>query len=207
MKLFLTSKGLINEEIKNSFLSFVAGKTKVSIITTAASVYKEKNKNNVGLKEKLEALGFSVQFVDLELEPAERLSDSQIIVISGGNPYYLLYHLRKSKADVLLKERIKNNTPLMGISAGSLVLMENLDIIDCLTPEMNSLKLQDKSGLNLIDEIIVPHYDRFVKEGRIKQETIDAFEAKTQRQVTRLGEYQCLKYENDEKEWIGEYLP
>lgn len=206
MKLLLTSKALINEEIKESFLSFVGERKTVALVTTAAKDFKEKNRNVIALKTTLAALGFQVRCVDFEFENPEILEEAQIIIINGGNPYYLLHHIKKSKADVVLRRMIEKNIPFMGISAGSLVLMKNLAIIDCLSPEMNTINLLDKNALHLIDEIIVPHYDRFLRDGIIKKEVIDDFEIKTKSKVIRLGEYQCLIYQDGEKELLGELL-
>lgn len=206
MKLFLSSKGLISEEIENSFLSFVGSKRSLAIITTASEKYKEKNKNTIKLKAKLEALGFFVDCIDVEYDKPELLSQSEIIVINGGNPYYLLHHLRKSKADKVLQKLINNNTPVMGISSGLLVLMKDLQIIDLLTPEMNTIALKDKKCLGCIEELVIPHYDRFVKEGIISKSVIDEFERKSKSKLIRLGEYQCLKYVDHTIELIGNLM-
>ncbi len=206
MRLFLSSKGLANEEIVEHFLSFVENNKKVSIITTASEKYKEKNKHAIDLKIKLDHLGFRVGFVDVELENPQKMNASDIIVINGGNPYYLLYHFKKNKADKILQKIATRNHPIMGISAGFMILMQDLKIIDLLTPEMNTINLKDKKGMNLVDEIIIPHYDRFVNEGIIKKEIIDRFQKQSTKEVIRLGEFQCLKYENNTKEIIGELL-
>lgn len=206
MKLFLSSKGLITDEITENFLSFVGSLRKVSMITTASETHKEKNKNTVKLKAKLTALGFFVEFIDVEFEDPERLRQSEIIIINGGNPYYLLHHLRKSKTDKILQELIKNNTPVMGISSGLLVLTKDLQIIDLLTPEMNTIGLKDKTCLGQIDEVVIPHYDRFVKEGIISKSVIDEFELHSTSKLIRLGEYQCLKYIDNDFEVIGEFM-
>ncbi len=204
MKLLLTSKGLTNEAIKEKFLSFVGERKTVALVITAAKDFKEKNKNIIALKATLEALAFQVRLVDFEFEDPKILEESQIIIISGGNPYYLLHHIKKSKADIVLRRIVEKNIPLMGISAGSLVLMKDLAIIDCLSPQMNTINLRDKNALHLIDEIIVPHYDRFVKEGIIKKPDIDDFEIKTKSKVIRLGEFQCLIYQDQEQELMGD---
>lgn len=206
MKLFLTSKGLIDEKITESFCSFVEGRKMACIITTAALDFKEKNRNNVALHDKLKHLGFKAEFLDIEFENPDRLTEFQVLVISGGNPYYLLHHLKQSKADKILRKIIAKNTPLMGISAGLLVLMKNLEIIDLLTPEMNTLNLTDLQGLHVMDEIVVPHYDRFVREGKIQEEIIYAYEKDTGNEVIRLGEYQGIRFEEGSKKIIGDLM-
>ena len=50
------------------------------------------------------------------------INSSQIIFVLGGDTLYLMYHLKKSKMDKLIKERIKNKKALyIGCSAGSII--------------------------------------------------------------------------------------
>lgn len=206
MKLLLTSRGLNSEEMINSFRTFVGDKKEVTIITTASEIYKEKNRNAIALKNKLDALGFTVQFLDIENESPQLLKKAEIIIIGGGNPYYLLHHLKRTQADAVLREQIEKKVPVLGISAGGLIFMKDLAIIDLLTPEMNTIQLEDTNGMGLIEEVIIPHYDRFVKAGIINEEEIDAFEKGTEQQVLRLGENQWIKYEAGSFAIVGELM-
>ncbi len=206
MKLFLSSKGLVNEELTERYISFSEKRKKISILTTAAQDYKEENKNNIKLKKRFDDLGFSTTFIDVEFEDPRLLKNAELIVINGGNPYYLLYHLKKTKADQIIKELIEDQIPIKGISSGLLILMNSLKIIDLLTPEMNTIKLEDKRGLGMIEEVIIPHYDRFVSEGRISKASIDRFDLDSGREVIRLGEYQSVIYNGNRKEIVGELL-
>lgn len=203
MRLMLSSKGLANKELTENFIRFVGSKRKVSIITTASQIHKEKNTHTIILKSQLDDLGFITCLVDIEFEDPEILRLSEILIITGGNPYYLLHHIHQSKSEKVLHELIAQQIPVWGISAGFMILMKDLDIIDLLTPEMNTLGLHDKSGLGLIEEIVIPHYDRFIKEGKISKEEIDTFEADSERRIVRLGEFQCLNYEGNRFEKIG----
>jgi len=92
----------------------------------------------------------------------------------------------------------------MGISAGGIVLTRDLAIIDRLTPAMNAeVNLQDKRELGWIEEVIVPHYDRFVAAGIIDAQVVDEFERQMSQRVIRLGEYQAIQYNNGEYVIIG----
>lgn len=204
MNLFLTSSGLPNQEIIDHFISFAGNVKIVSLITTASDQFKERNWNAIKLKKKFEQMGMEVTFVDIEFEDPSILKSSDLIVIGGGNPYYLLYHLKRSGADKTLKTIIANGRPVMAVSAGFLVLMNDLRVVDVMTPEMNQIKLKDKRALGLIDEILIPHYDRFLKEGAINQRTIDQFEKESVFEVIRLGEHQCVVYRNGGRQIFGE---
>ena len=58
---------------------------------------------------------------------AETLSKNDFIYISGGNTFYLLQELRKSKSDKLIAEHIENGKIYIGSSAGSIVLAPNIE--------------------------------------------------------------------------------
>lgn len=204
MKLLLSSNGLINEELIETFISFVGSRRKATIITTASQDYKENNKNTISLKSKLNELGFKTNYIDLEFEDPKSLEQSEIIIINGGNPYCLLHHIRKSKSETILKNVISNDTPIWGISAGFMIFMKDLKIIDLLTPEMNNICIENKECLGSIEEIVIPHYDRFLQEGKINKRDIDKFEIESNYRIIRLGEYQCLKYEGNKLNIIGE---
>lgn len=175
MRLLLSSKGLITEHLTKAFLSFVNQKKNITIITTASQKYKEKNRNTIRLKNKLIELGFTVKYVDIEFEDPQNLTESEVIIICGGNPYYLLYHLKHSKTEKIISDLIAKQIPFWGISAGFMILMKDLGIIDILTPEMNHIGLKNKECLGLIGETIIPHYDRFIKEGKILKDDIDRY--------------------------------
>lgn len=206
MNLLFASKGLANAALTDYFTEWVGTSKRIAIITTAAAVYKQKNRNNVTLAGRLRALGYAPQFIDIEFTDPKILPQFAAVVINGGNPYYLLHHVKRSGADAVLKEMISSDIPVMGISAGLLIFLKSIAIIDWLTPEMNTIELADKSGLGVVDEIILPHYDRFVQEGKIQQSAINDFEESTKNEVIGLGEFQYLHYEGEGRKVIGGLL-
>ncbi|MEM1326225.1 MAG: Type 1 glutamine amidotransferase-like domain-containing protein [Bacteroidota bacterium] len=201
-RLILSSRGLVTEELTNCFVQLVGRYKRIAIITTA-SPYKEQNKHAIALHQQLQKLGHTPHFVDIEYQSAATLSAFDVIILNGGNPYVLLHHLKKSGADTIIQAHIYKGLPVMGISAGAFVLMPDLAIVDALTPELNTIGLTDKSALNAIDAIVVPHYDRFVQEGKIDATVVDQFERTSGRTVIRLGEYQCLVERDGERRLIG----
>jgi dipeptidase E len=61
----------------------------------------------------------------------------------------LLYHLKKSGADLKLKELAKQNTILVGVSAGAIILGPNINVIDYFTPQMNTVNIKDLTALRI----------------------------------------------------------
>ena len=161
------------------------------IIATASVKWKEKNKHAVIAKETLENMGFKkVVFLDVEFENPKKLQEFDVIYINGGNPFYLLYHLKKSGADKIIKELANKGIILIGVSGGGVVLGPNINIADYLDRKSNIIKLKDLSALNLTNIIIYPHYDEKI-EDKIKK-----FETKYNCKVTRLRDDQDIVISN-----------
>ncbi len=205
MKLFLSSQPLNSKQMKTDFKSFAGTAKTVTIITTASQAHKNNNKHAVGLKSTLSEMGYVVNFLDVEFEDPELLKRSNLIVIMGGNPYYLLHHLKQSGAQQILIDRIFNETPVYGISAGILVLMKSISSIDILTPGMNSIELNDLSGLGVVQDIIIPHFDRFTKEGIITAEKISKVQEANPAPLIKLGEFQWLQYKDGSNYISGDW--
>jgi dipeptidase E len=198
-KLLLTSCGFYTDSIKQQFLELLDGKlakVKAAIITTASP---QKDKNKYAMKAKVDLLDMGVpliDFIDIEHENPYRLNKYNAIYINGGNPFYLLYQLKKSGADVLLRNLAKRNTVFVGVSAGSLILGPTLDVVQYFTPQMNEVTLQDLMGLKITEKLIFPHYDREDlfpnKLGQTIEERLSAYEANYKCSVIRLKDDEAI---------------
>ena len=194
-KILLTSNGFYTEDIKNQFLKLIdreISQLNVTIITTA-SPKKENNKFAQKAKEDFQEMGFQkIDFTDLEFENPERLIEKDIIYISGGNPFNLLYHTKKSGADEILKHLASQNVIIVGVSAGAILLGPHIKIVQFFTPQMNTLDIKDFSALNLTDKLIFPHYDRedLFKDdtGKTIEDRIKEFEYLEKCDIARLND-------------------
>lgn len=155
--LILTSSGLADANIRDAVKARVdpALEKSVVMITTAAPE-KEKSpyvQSDCGI---LKRVGFAaVDFLDVEKEDASRLRTYDAIYVSGGNTFYLLYHLRKSGADKILWDMIQSHPIVyIGVSAGSIVAGKSIISSD----DENVVGLHDLTGMELLDAIIVPHF-------------------------------------------------
>jgi dipeptidase E len=196
-KLLLTSCGFHTESIRSTFLNLVDGEVshlKASIITTA-SPKKENNRFAQKAKSDFKAMGIqNVDFIDLEFENPELLTQKDVIYISGGNPFNLLFHTIKSGAHDIIKKLAAQNVVIVGVSAGALLLGPNIKIVQFFTPEMNTLNMNDFTALDITDKLIFPHYDRedLFKDdaGRTIEERIREFETLENCEVTKLNDDQ-----------------
>src|SRR3989338_6276946 len=185
-KIILSSHGFQKKKLL-ALLPSVAKNLSVAIITTASAEWKEKNKHAILAKQVLEDAGFKkVEFLDVEFENPNKLKKFDVIYINGGNPFYLLHHLKKSGADKIITQLADQGVIIIGISGGGVVLGPNINIVDYFDKKINSIKLKDLTGLNLTDISIYPHYTKEVEE-KIKK-----FESKFQCKVKRLTDSQSV---------------
>ncbi|WP_340373454.1 Type 1 glutamine amidotransferase-like domain-containing protein [Peribacillus sp. FSL E2-0218] len=162
-KILLTSNGFFTDRIKQQFLQSIDGQimnAKAAIITTG-SQQKQYNKFAMKAKEDLGKMGFKqVDFMDIEFAFPERLKPYNVIYINGGNPFHLLFHMKKSGADLILKGLAKLNTVFVGVSAGAIILGPNIEVVNFFTPQINTVHMKDLAALSLTDIAVFPHYDR-----------------------------------------------
>ncbi|MCG7380827.1 Type 1 glutamine amidotransferase-like domain-containing protein [Paenibacillus sp. ACRSA] len=197
--LLLTSCGFNTEDIKNQFLSFIErdiSQLKVSIITTASPM-KENNRYAQRAVQDFRDMGFQhIDFVDIEFDDPQLLIHSDVIYINGGNPFTLLYYAKKSGADEIIKTLAAQNVIIVGVSAGTLLLGPNINIVDFFTPQMNTMDLTDFKALGVTDKLIFPHYDREDKfkdsTNKTIEERIVAFESNENCKVTRLKDEEFI---------------
>jgi dipeptidase E len=198
-KLLLTSNGFYTGDIKNQFLKLIDGEIsqlKAAIITTA-SPQKENNRFALKAKEDFKGMGFQhIDFIDLEFDDPEMLAQKDVIYISGGNPFNLLFHTKKSGSGKILKKLASQNVVIVGASAGALLLGPNIKIVHFFTPQMNTLNINDFAALGLTDKLLFPHYDRedlFIdRSSKTIEERIREFEALENCEVTRLKDDQFI---------------
>ncbi|MEC0348058.1 Type 1 glutamine amidotransferase-like domain-containing protein [Peribacillus frigoritolerans] len=198
-KILLTSNGFFTDLIKQQFLQLIDGdlsNLKATIITTASH---KKQNNRFAMKAKEDLLGFGfkkVDFNDIEFDKPELLEKYNVIYINGGNPFYLLYHMKKSGADLILKDIAKQNTVIVGVSAGAIILGPNIEVVNYFTPQINTVDMQNLTALGLTNKAIFPHYDREElfqnNSGRSIEDRLKVFENINKCSIVRLKDNEYL---------------
>ncbi|WP_159071530.1 Type 1 glutamine amidotransferase-like domain-containing protein [Campylobacter concisus] len=84
------------------------------------------------------------------------ISQCDIIYISGGNTFYLLNELRKSRVWQAIKNAVKAGKIYVGESAGAIAAAPDTKYATLM--DENSVKTSDFTGLNLVDFCVVPHF-------------------------------------------------
>lgn len=199
--ILLTSSGKFITKNKLEFLPKPIKQMKIAWVTTAGN----RVDDTTYLKEhekKMIELGYDFEKVDVagkdEKEVREMLKDKEIILVEGGNTFYLLKATRESGFDKVVKELVAKGVIYIGSSAGS--------YLACPTIEMATWKPQNKfdrcgvtdfKALDLVPFLVlahyIPEYEDLVKE---KMKT-------TQYPVKLIVEEQAILIRDDKVEFIG----
>jgi dipeptidase E len=122
------------------------------------------NKYNPVWKEYIERNGAKFILVDNSKRGSivsveeEKLIQANILLISGGNTFKLLNHLRLSGLNQAIKDFwIRDNVVLAGFSAGAIVLTPSIETARAGDP--NELGVKDLTGLGIVRFEVWPHYD------------------------------------------------
>lgn len=100
--------------------------------------------------------------VDVEFSDVlkEEVLKSDIIYLGGGNTYYFLKHLRKSKMLEELRSFVANGGILAGLSAGAIIMTPSIGMagIPDFDRDDNDDNLKNLKSLGLVNFEFFPHY-------------------------------------------------
>jgi dipeptidase E len=163
MKAFLASSPELNETQLSELLKLVGKEKadKVLVITTAVVPYGLDPRPD-WVDRQLEPLQkISNELVETTLEDGdfspEDLTEYDFVFVSGGNTFYLAYRLQETGWDKKLTDFINGGSVYAGSSAGSIVLMGNIEHFSPADDPAKAPKIC--SGLSLIQEAVIPHAD------------------------------------------------
>lgn len=165
MKLLLTSSGISKKSIADALETLVGksvSSTKIAFIPTAANG--EPGNKDWYINQLLHLWRFGFRWVDI-VDPAadgvewrSRLSQADVILVSGGNTFYLLEQARKSGFLDWLQENLDTKV-YVGISAGSILATPTVEIAALPPGDENSNNLTDLRSLGWVKFEIEPHCD------------------------------------------------
>jgi peptidase E len=142
MRVLLTSAGFETDTIKDFFLRVLIKKpqeTKALFIPTAAinagAINVLPKCLNDLLKCGIREENITVYDLHKIISP-ERLKQFDVVYICGGNTEYLLERVNEHGFNAILKEFIKDDGIVVGVSAGSIIMAQNLEnnmgLINCI---------------------------------------------------------------------------
>jgi dipeptidase E len=198
-KLFLASFALVSLDLVEELLPKPASELKAAFIPTAGDLYEGKEFVHVDRK-KLESMGFSVRDIDLKDKQLENLEDEfkdiDLVLVAGGNTFYLLDYMRKSGFDQLLPRLLDNGVVYVGSSAGSIVCCPTIEGAKKFDDPKDAPDLVSYEGLNFYNEVIIPHAQKEKYRERIK-ETIQEM-AQKGLNITTLTDNEAVLINDDE---------
>lgn len=175
-KLFLASSFNDVADLLSDFQPNLEGKT-VTFIPTASKVEKVVFYVNAG-KKALEKLGLTVDILELTTASSEeidtKLRSNHMIYVTGGNTFFLLQELKRTKADVIIREEVKAGKLYIGESAGAMVTSENIEYVSEMDSVDKATSLNNYDALGIVDFSVVPHYTN-IHFGKATKRMIDKY--------------------------------
>lgn len=206
-KLLLIAKGFSFEafhQLLHTWRADLPPDARAAIITTASAEWKERNRNAIAAHHTLERLGFQdIDYIDIEFQSSEHLKDYHLIYISGGNPFYLLYHLKRSGSDKVLQALYRQGVYLIGCSAGAVVLGPDIRIITYFDTESDRLGLTDLSAVELAPFSVLPHANRLRTKYGDFDVRVQHMRQELAHEVVLLEDYKSLLVEQGKRYELG----
>ncbi len=164
--LLLTSGGIRFSFVAEEFLKLLPKpleQIRVAHIMTASK--KAKHRSYLE-QERLAFKHLALQYEDIDIEGMNesdlisKLSRFDVIYVQGGDPFYLLKHIKLSGFDKVIKELLNDGKIYVGASAGSIVACPTLESALWKKPQRDRHGLRDdEPALNLVNFQVVVHYD------------------------------------------------
>lgn len=160
--LILTSSGqFITANNVDHFLPKKIADCKIAYIITAS-----KKVSDTGYidrhRQKMDELNFSYDEIDItgmnENELKKALDGHDIIMVEGGNTFYLLKAIRESGFEEVVKELIEKGVVYIGSSAGSYVACPSIVVSTYAKKQKDRCGVTDFTAMNLVPFLIKAHY-------------------------------------------------
>jgi dipeptidase E len=201
MNLLLTSAGLTHTQIKECFIEEIKklSNQKIAVLYTIKNVGDEQWLRY--REAELGDLGFEYDFINISQDSdlLDKLGEYGVIYVCGGNTFYILDRLRKTKVIDYIENNLDKNIFYAGISAGSMVMSPYIKIASVgAKGDDNDVNLEDLSGFNLVPFSIYPHYEKSDK-GFIEQ-----FFMFTKKPLIALNDRQAIFVSNENFKIIGD---
>ena len=180
--IFLTSNGLTSDALKNEFVCAIKDTgNKCAIVPTAMEKDKDHQQWLQQTKANLEEYGLDCDYFYFGHDENEKLFSYDVVYICGGNVFYLMQVIKQCCAEETLRKAADEKV-VVGVSAGSLIMQKDLQLIRDLIPRMNKrVKLKDLTTLDITNNIEhLPHKTRYIG-------IIDAFEKRVKTYERKVG--------------------
>ena len=150
-----------------------AGK-KAIFIPTAGDPYDNKDFVEAD-RIALEKYGLDVVEMDIknknEEEIRKAIVGADIVLVAGGDTFYLMEKLKESGADKVIKDFIENNGIYIGSSAGSIICCPTIEGAEEFDNPNLAKGLNNFDGMGVFKDAIIPHAQKEKYFERIRRAT------------------------------------
>lgn len=174
MKLYLASYAMVSmaKIIKHEGNNF-AGK-KAIFIPTAGDPYDIKDFVEAD-RIALEKYGLDIVEMDIKNKNVEEIRKAivgaDIVLVAGGDTFYLMEKLKESGADKVIKDFIEKNGIYIGSSAGSIICCPTIEGAEEFDNPNLAKGLNDFDGMGVFKDVIISHVQKEKYFERIKRTT------------------------------------
>lgn len=174
MKLYLASYAMVTmaKIIEHEGLDPV-GK-KAILIPTAGDPYDNRDFVEAD-KLALEKYGLNVVEMDVknkdEEEIRKAIDGADVVLVAGGDTFYLMEKLKESGADKIIKDFIEKNGVYIGSSAGSIICCPTIEGAEEFDDPSLAPRLDNFDGMGVFKDVIIPHTHKEKYFERVKRAT------------------------------------
>jgi dipeptidase E len=173
-----------NSQVRALFIPYAA-------VTFSYDAYEEK------VSERFHEIGHDIISIHRSKDPVSAIREASAIVVGGGNTWKLLKMIRHNNLIDIIREKVLNDTPYIGWSAGSNVACPSIKT----TNDMPIMEPGSFNAFNLVPFQINPHYldaNPDGHAGETREQRIEEFiEANPDTYVAGLREGTMLILENN----------
>ena len=123
----------------------------------------------------LQKYGIEVTDLDLKNKTKEEINESlalaDILLVAGGDTFYLMEKLKESCADKAIKNFISRGGIYIGSSAGSIVCCPTIEGAEKFDNPDLAPNLENFNGMGIFNEVVIPHTHKEKYFERVKETT------------------------------------
>jgi len=164
MKIILTSDGITSNKIKKEILKHLSNPENTKVLVVHSVLKKRDLLFLIGIRKQLLSLGIkrkNIDYVNISNNLKIKKEKYDLIYLCGGNTFYILDRLRKTKLDKYIIKQVKEGALYLGASAGSILASKTIEIAGWGSePDDNFINLKDLRSFNFIDIEIYPHFNK-----------------------------------------------
>lgn len=123
----------------------------------------------------LEKYGLDIVEMDIknknEEEIRKAIVGADIVLVAGGDTFYLMEKLKESRADKIIKEFVEMGGIYIGSSAGSIICCSTIEGAEEFDNPNLAKELDNFDGMGVFKDVIIPHTQKEKYFERIRRAT------------------------------------